>query len=256
MDTQNCIVAQDFYNNMNSLRTQSAQNPANLGSNIRSLNWFLDTFSKFHKSMEPQIGHSFSLDQEKLRLLYFDWIELFESESVRQYSEEDYWDCVDYVAGMGLTGLIDRNPLIKTDKQFVPTRASNKELAERFGLKLEYTDEISEIIDFWPEGFIYVCFCVWFINSLKRHKTGTAKQLNDQSFRKSFWWTFRENAMQDTDTVMYFFDNILDNNFSSSTSNSLASRIDAKYSMIKFEGRSNPSLTMPTSTAKNVDGIK
>jgi len=241
---------------MNSLRTQPAQNPANLGANVRSLNWFLDAFTKFYKSMEPQIGHGFSLDREKLRLLYFDWIELFESDSVRQYSEQDYWDCVDYVAGMGLTGLIAKNPLIKTDKQFVPVRASNKELAERFGLKLEYTDEISEIIDFWPEGFIYVCFCVWFINSLKRHKTGTAKQLNDQAFHKSFWWSFRENAVDDTDTVMYFFDNIINNRSSSSTSNSLASRIEAKHSMIKFEGLNSPGLIMPATSTKADNDIK
>ena len=236
---------------MNSVQRKQPLDPVNLGKNIRNLNWFINAFEKFQNSMEPLVGKRFALDQDKLRLVYFDWIELFESDAVQQYSEENYWDCVDYIAGMGLTGLIAENPLSETGEEFVPSQIDRKALIERFGLSEEYSEELPEIIDFWPEGFIYVCYCISFINSLKRYKQGTVVRLDDEVFSQSFWWSFRENAQEDRKSVMYFFDRILGNKPSSSLSNSLPLRKsrDSDSYFIRVSGENDKSL--PDDSTKN-----
>ena len=198
---------------------------SSLGSSIRNLDWFVDTFESYARSMETHIGRRFDINDESLRQTYFDWIEQFESDAIKQYANDDYWDCVDYTAALGLTGLIRQNPLSLSSDEFVSDQLDPEKLVRLFGLKLRKVDDIPSIIEFWPEGFVYVCFCITFINNLEQQKTGKTRRLNDDAFDlKRFWWTFKENVKEDETAVVHFFDRIMGNEPTLSKSNALEAR--------------------------------
>ena len=210
---------------MKPVSTSNTNGLSSLGSNIRNLDWFLETFEGYARSMETHIGRRFDIDEESLRLTYFDWIEQFESDAIKQYAKEDYWDCVDYIAALGLTGLIRQNPLRLSSDEFVADQLDANKLVRLFGLKLRNVSDIPDIIDFWPEGFVYVCFCISFINRLEQQKTGNVRRLNDEAFDLTrFWWSFKENAQEDESAVVHFFDRIMGNEPTPSRSNALEAR--------------------------------
>ena len=203
-----------------------AESRATLGANIRNLDWFLASFGSFAATLEPHAGHRFDVSEERLRLVFFDWIELFESVEVKDYARQNYWDCVDYIAGMGLTGLITHRPLSLDSAEFVRRQAEPEALVRLLGVKARHVEEIPAIIDFWAEGFVYVCFCLSCINQLRLQKSHVRPVVNDKAFgSERFWWAFRENALEDATTVLYYLDEILGNSPEFSASNSLSSRI-------------------------------
>ncbi|MFK7854556.1 MAG: hypothetical protein AB8B79_10600 [Granulosicoccus sp.] len=210
---------------MKSVASNNANDLSSLGSNIRNLDWFVNTFESYSRSMETHIGRRFEIDEEALRLTYFDWIEQFDSDPIKQYAKDDYWDCVDYIAALGLTGLIQKNPLSLSSDEFVGDQLDPDKLVRLFGLKLQHVDDIPDIIEFWPEGFVYVCFCITFINNLELQKTGKTRRLNDEAFDlRRFWWTFKENVQEDDAAVVHFFDRIMGNDPTPSKSNALEAR--------------------------------
>lgn len=210
---------------MKSVASNNANDLSSLGSSIRNLDWFVDTFESYARSMETHIGRRFDIDEEALRLTYFDWIEQFESDAIKQYAKDDYWDCVDYIAALGLTGLIRHNPLGLSNDDFVADQLDPEKLVRLFGLKVRNVKDIPDIITFWPEGFVYVCFCITFINNLEQQKTGKTRRLNDEAFDlKRFWWTFKENVSEDESAVVHFFDRIMGNEPTPSKSNALEVR--------------------------------
>jgi len=214
---------------MNPVVSNKPNHLSSLGSDIRNLDWFIATFESYARSMETHIGRRFDFNEESLRLTYFDWIEQFESDAIKQYANDDYWDCVDYIAALGLTGLIRQNPLKLSSDEFVAEQLDPDKLVRLFGLKLRKVDDIPGIIEFWPEGFVYVCFCITFINNLEQQKTGKTRRLNDDAFDlKRFWWTFKENVREDETAVVHFFDRILGNEPTPSKSNALEARRSMK----------------------------
>jgi hypothetical protein len=197
-----------------------------LGANIRNLDWFLATFTSFASTLEPHVGNRLEVSEEKLRLVFFDWIELFESNEVKDYARRNYWDCVDYIAGMGLTGLISHQPLTLDSREFVRKQAEPAALVRLLGIRAGNVEQIPQIIEFWPEGFVYVSFCLSCIKQLRQQKGQARPVVNDDAFGElRFWWAFRENALEDNTTVLYYLDQILGNNPAFSGSNSLNLRI-------------------------------
>lgn len=206
-----------------SSRTQSR---GSLGANIRNLDWFLATFTSFARTLEPHVGNRFEVSEEKLRRVFFDWIELFESPEVKDYARRNYWDCVDYIAGMGLTGLISHQPLARDNRAFVRQQAEPAALVRLLGVKARSVEQIPQIIEFWAEGFVYVCFCLSCIKQLRQQKGRARPEVNDDAFGElRFWWSFKENALEDHTTVLYYLDQILGNNPAFTASNSLNLRI-------------------------------
>lgn len=200
-----------------------------LGANIRNLDWFIETFTSFATTVEPHVGRRFQVSEEALRQVFFDWIELFESAQVKNYARKNYWDCVDYIAGMGLTGLVAKNPLSLDSDEFVRKSVDPAALVRLLGLKAKNVSQVPEIIEFWAEGFVYVCFCLSCVKQLRQQKGGKSPVLNDQAFGEPrFWWSFRENALEDNTTVLYYLDQILGNDPAFSNSNSLLSRITSR----------------------------
>ena len=186
-------------------------------------------FTGFARSLEPHVGHRFEISDDKLRRVFFDWIELFESAEVKDYARQNYWDCVDYIAGMGLTGLVSYQPLTLHGDEFVRSQAEPAALMRLLGVKAKNVTDIPSIINFWAEGFVYVCFCLSCIRQLRQQKGQKLPAVNDDAFGAlRFWWSFRENVMEDNSTAQYYLDQILGNGAVFSGSQSLGSRITSR----------------------------
>ena len=130
---------------------------------------------------------------------------------------------------MGLTGLVSHQPLTLHDVEFVRNQAEPAALVRLLGVKANNVADIPKIIDFWAEGFVYVCFCLSCIRQLRQQKGQKLPAVNDDAFGElRFWWSFRENAMEDSTTVQYYLDQILGNGPVFSGSQSLSARITSR----------------------------
>lgn len=150
----------------------------------RRMRWFFKTFNEQVKTCETTTGLSFKVDEEKIREVFLNWVQVFEAQKPDDPAQKANYTT--FAAATMLRELIQGQPLSVSN---IPANA-NKE----------------QPVYFWPEGYIYLMFCVNVRAVVFEQEFGVICEPSPYVEDLKTWWSFRENASRDTSTSIGFFE--------------------------------------------------
>ena len=68
---------------------------------------------------------------------------------------------------------------------------------------------MADIVDFWPEGFLYTNFCVSAISAVYEQEFGEAPAIDKCADDLRTWWSYRENVSEMPAYAVAFLDRFL-----------------------------------------------
>jgi hypothetical protein len=163
-----------------------------LGHQLRRLRWFRATFRANARAVASAYGLRFEIDDTRLAKAFLDWIETVETE--RRFAAVDRADFIVFAAGLVLRELIRQNPA-KAMVPATPPAATD--------------DRMTEIVRFWPEGFLYTNYCVSAIAAIHEQEFGAAPTIDACADDLRTWWSYRENATEMPSNAVAFLDRFL-----------------------------------------------
>jgi hypothetical protein len=156
-----------------------------LSHRVRRMRTFEDLFERNLEQLATTLGTVSTVDRSKLRAAFLTWLDNFGQ--TRPFANVNRIDFVRYSAGRMFAELIRHQVVAAGDgdrNAFDPARI-------------------------WPEGYIYASFCLNIaLNVLAQEgqaETNTVEILHDQRL----WQSFRENALDNPDIAVAFFDLML-----------------------------------------------
>lgn len=152
---------------------------------VRRMRTFEDLFERNLTQLNAALGAGVTADRSRLRAAFLTWLDNFGQ--TRPFANINRNDFVRYSAGRMFAELIRHQVVAAGDGDrdaFDPARI-------------------------WPEGYIYASFCLNIaLNILAQEgqaETNTVELLRDQRI----WQSFRENAFDNPDIAVAFFDLML-----------------------------------------------
>lgn len=161
---------------------QIAQQP--LRKSAQRLRWFVDAFECQVRQTETRTGNLFSIDRGALARVFAQWLKAFKAQKPAQDSDKPAY--VGFAAGLMLQTLIKHKPV---------------SLAKR----PEGADQ-SKPAYFWPEGYLYVAFCLDLRGLVLETDFHAEQHPSDALNETRIWWSFRENVQEDPSLAIAFFD--------------------------------------------------
>lgn len=160
---------------------------------LRRLRWFRVTFRSHARLIASTYGLHFEIDDLKLTRAFLDWVEAIDAK--KAYASIDRADFVIFAAGLILGELIRREPAKATARGLHPATGVDQEMAE--------------IVEFWPEGFLYTNFCVSAISAVYEQEFHESPAINKCADDLRTWWSYRENAAEMPSYAVAFLDRFL-----------------------------------------------
>jgi hypothetical protein len=117
-------------------------------------------------------------------------------ETKKGFAKVDRADFVIFAAGLVLRELIRREPAKVAERGLKPPPAG-------------VDAEMADIVDFWPEGFLYTNFCVSAIAAVYEQEFGEAPAIDKCADDLRTWWSYRENASEMPAYAVAFLDRFL-----------------------------------------------
>src|SRR5690606_18658844 len=136
------------------------------------------SFRNHARLVGATFGLRFEIDDAKLTRAFLDWVETMEKR--KDFARVDRADFVVFAAGLVLRELIRREPARVVARGLQPPAAS-------------VSPEMAEIVDFWPEGFLYTNFCVSAIAAVHEQEFGETPAIDKCADDLRTWWSYREN---------------------------------------------------------------
>lgn len=155
-----------------------------LGKAVRRLRGFRASFEEQIKSISMRTGIRYEVKSDKLTAAFLGWLEAFEAQKPAQESDKEAY--VGFAAGLMLRSLIDHDPVRVT---FLPKDIDKDEPAA-----------------FWPEGYLYVAYCLNIRGCVLEQEFHTAQERADAFADLRTWWSFRENVHEDPSLAIAFLD--------------------------------------------------
>ncbi len=156
---------------------------------VRRLNWFQQSFKNDAVSLGERHGRDFTIDDRALARAFLGWADAFSRE--RSDADLDRRDFVVYSGGLMLRELLRAKPAKSVDAN-VAERAPG--------------DQVVAICDFWPEGFLYVNYCVTIVRAILESDFDRTVTLDPCFEDMRVWESFRENVGDDASLAIPFFD--------------------------------------------------
>jgi hypothetical protein len=160
---------------------------------LRRLRWFRMTFRSHARLVSSTYGLRFEIDDARLTKAFLDWVEVMETK--KGFAKVDRADFVIYAAGLVLRELIRQQPAKVVGRDLKSPTGANPEMAD--------------IVDFWPEGFLYTNFCVSAIAAVYEQEFGEAPAIDKCADDLRTWWSYRENASEMPANAVAFLDRFL-----------------------------------------------
>jgi len=160
---------------------------------LRRLRWFRMTFRSHARLVSSTYGLRFEIDDAKLTKAFLDWVEVMETK--KGFAKVDRADFVIFAAGLVLRELIRREPAKVVERGLKSPAGADPEMAD--------------IVDFWPEGFLYTNFCVSAIAAVHEQEFGEAPAIDKCADDLRTWWSYRENASEMPAYAVAFLDRFL-----------------------------------------------
>lgn len=161
---------------------------------LRRLRWFRMTFRSHARLVGSTYGVRFDIDDHRLTKAFLDWVEAMEKK--KAYAKVDRPDFVIFAAGLVLRELIRQEPAKAVERGLQPPPAS-------------IDPEMADIVDFWPEGFLYTNFCVSAIAAVYEQEFGEAPAIDKCADDLRTWWSYRENVAEMPAYAVAFLDRFL-----------------------------------------------
>ena len=190
------------------------QPPPYLHTRLNKLSGFVSSFHEHLARVEQATHVSFDVDEFRLKCVYLDWVDVFEKSA--DLDDVDIWDYLDYLGGYGLYALLHHTPIQASAQQqenLVTAEARPTALVSLLGMELpDRSNSLTEVVRFWPEGFLAVSFCVSAIARVVERETGRRRTLDKNiTDLEGFWWSFRENTTESPISAIAYFDVLLGN---------------------------------------------
>lgn len=151
---------------------------------IRRLRWFRSTFEAQVEAISAETGVTYRIDTPSLTNCFVEWLRRFEAQKPGQKSERRAY--VGFSAGLMLQQLIANGPVSVLD---VPAEADRDDPAY-----------------FWPEGYVYVAYCLNIRRAVMEQEFDENTAIAPQVSELRTWWSFRENAAEDSSSAIAFLD--------------------------------------------------
>ncbi|MCG7506130.1 hypothetical protein [Mesorhizobium retamae] len=165
-----------------------------LGHQLRRLRWFRTTFRASARSVEATYGLRFEIDETQLTRAFLDWIEIMEAQ--KRFADVNRADFIIFAAGLVLRELIRQDPAKAVGAGPRPD--------------LPPADAgMAEIVQFWPEGFLYTNYCVSAIAAVYEQEFGHAPTIDQCADDLRTWWSYRENVTEMPAYAVAFLDRFL-----------------------------------------------
>lgn len=161
---------------------------------LRRLRWFRMTFRSHARLVGATYGMRFEIDDAKLTRAFLDWVEAMEKR--RDFAKIDRADFVIFAAGLVLRELIRQEAARVVERGLQPPPAS-------------VGAEMADIVEFWPEGFLYTNFCVSAIAAVYEQEFGETPAIDKCADDLRTWWSYRENASEMPAYAVAFLDRFL-----------------------------------------------
>lgn len=171
------------YEQYPSVRFQVPQDQS-LRKSIQRLRWFKSTFDEQVKAASVRTGIKYKLNPQILTECFLEWIRQFEA--AKPNDSDHRYAYVGHTAGTMLKQLIKKNPLQVVELPI----ATDKNLPEYF----------------WPEGFIYVSYCLNVRQSVLRQDFELDMEPAAKLIDIRTWWSFKENVSEIPDYAIPFLD--------------------------------------------------
>lgn len=150
----------------------------------RRMRWFFKTFNEQVKTCETTTGFSFDVDEEKIREVFLNWVQVFEAQ--KPTDPEQKANYTTFAAATMLRELIHGSPVS------VAHKSDNEDL--------------DQPVYFWPEGYIYLMFCINVRAVVFEQEFGIICEPSPRLADIKTWWSFKENVARDTSTAIGFFE--------------------------------------------------
>lgn len=155
-----------------------------LRKSARRLRWFIEAFEKQVGDTASQTGNEFAINRDALAQVFAEWLQAFEAQKPTR--DEDKPPYVGFAAGLMLRSLIKRRPVACTQ---CPEGADNSNPGY-----------------FWPEGYLYVAFCLNVRGLVLQSDFQSEQHPSDALNELRTWWSFRENVHEDPSLAIAFLD--------------------------------------------------
>lgn len=162
---------------------QLAETAGPARKSAQRLRWFVSAFEAQVATSTRDTGQRFAIDQGKLCATFTAWLEAFEAQ--KPAAVEDRPAYVGFAAGLMLRELIAHAPLRRVDGP---------------------AGDPDDPAVFWPEGYVYVAFCLNVRGHVLEKDYHLRQSLSDDLRDLRTWWSFRENVEADGATALAFLD--------------------------------------------------
>lgn len=171
------------------LRSGAVLPPTNAPIRVaaRQMRWLRSAFAKHVTQMSEELGCEFHIDTTKLGVAFVRWLRALEN--ARPVGHLDRRDFFDFAASLMMQELVAAMPI--TAK----------------GPATAVTEESSAA--FWPEGYVCTLFCLSVHAAVFRQEYDDQPPLSPKVEQTDFWWTYKENCIEDYRLASGFFQTIL-----------------------------------------------
>ena len=153
---------------------------------IRRLRWFARSFREQVAQSAAATGVQFAIDDARTTAVFIEWLRAFEAQKPAQ--PQDRRAYVGFAAGLMLRALIQQNPLSVIAMPAVADA------------------EAGNPAYFWPEGSVYVAFCLNVRAAVLAQDFHEDQRLAPELTELRSWWSFRENVAEDPSLSIAFLD--------------------------------------------------
>jgi hypothetical protein len=151
---------------------------------VRRLRWFKASFRDQLKAISADTGVVYSINESALTACFVDWLRMFDAQRPATLSARRAY--VGFAAGLMLQSLIRHKPLA----------------VER----LPGQTDLSNPAFFWPEGYMYVAYCLNIRTAVLEQDFDEFKHVAPELKQIRVWWSFKENSDEDASLAIAFLD--------------------------------------------------
>jgi hypothetical protein len=155
-----------------------------LRKSAQRLRWFVEVFEEQVKTTEVETGNRFKVDRAALAEVFTEWLADFKAQ--KPTADADKPAYVGFAAGLMLRTLVRRTPVALVSR---PDGADQSNPAY-----------------FWPEGYLYVAFCLNVRGLVLEADFHSEQHPNAALTEPRTWWSFRENVQDDPSLAIAFLD--------------------------------------------------
>ena len=135
------------------------------------------------RTTEAETGNRFSADRKALAEVFTQWLTDFKAQKPKADADKPAY--VGFAAGLMLRSLLRKKPVSLVER---PAGADENNPAY-----------------FWPEGYLYVAFCL-NVRGLVLEKDFHSAQHTNDALNELRTWCFRENVSEDSSMAIAFLD--------------------------------------------------